>query len=143
MDRESSRHETVNLQTNRFLIDDKPTKRLVSTYLSLSGIQANFSIFSGFDVIYDVIPSMSKYQASVVLMALYIRFAAGAIQFAQNILQGDPQSKTCVSFGDHPIENHIKSGGSDLDQIRIMGADYVSSTNHSNLDCPTPTVCSC
>ena len=60
-------------------------------------------------------------------MALYIRFAAGAIQFAQNILQGDPQSKTCVSFGDHPIENHIKSGGSDLDQIRIMGADYVSS----------------
>ena len=82
--------------------------------------------FSGFDVIYDVIPSMSKYQASVVLMALYIRFAAGAIQFAQNILQGDPASKICVDFEDHPIENHIKSGGSDFDQIRLMGADYVS-----------------
>ena len=41
-------------------------------------------------------------------MALYIRFAAGSIQFAQNILQGDPESKTCVEFGDHPIENHIK-----------------------------------
>ena len=73
-------------------------------------------------------------------MALYIRFAAGAIQFAQNILQGDPESKTCVSFGDHPIENHIKSGGSDLDQIRIMGADYVSSTIQPvQAGLPTPT----
>ena len=64
-------------------------------------------------------------------MALYIRFAAGSIQFAQNILQGDPESKTCIQFGDHPIENHIKSGGANLDQIRIMGADYVS--NHNSL----------
>ena len=62
-------------------------------------------------------------------MALYIQFAAGAIQFAQNILQGDPESKTCIEFGDHPIENHIKSGGSNLDQIRIMGADYVCDRN--------------
>ena len=97
-----------------------PTK--TRTYISAQ----LFSFFSGFDVIYDFIPSMSKYQASVVLMALYIRFAAGSIQFAQNILQGDPESKICVVFGDHPIENHIKSGGSNLDQIRIMGADYVS-----------------
>ena len=90
--------------------------------------------FSGFDVIYDVIPSMSKYQASVVLMALYIRFAAGAIQFAQNILQGDPESKICVDFEDHPIENHIKSGGSDFDQIRLMGADYVSFSKSVGLE---------
>ena len=69
---------------------------------------------------------MSRYQASVVLMALYIRFAAGSVQFAQNILQGDPKEKTCISFGDHPVENHINSGGSEIDLIRYMGADYVS-----------------
>ena len=48
----------------------------------------------GFERIFDFIPSISVYQISLVCLAMYPRFAAGAIQFGKIVLEARGQHKS-------------------------------------------------
>ena len=52
----------------------------------------------GFGVLYDYVPSISCYQVSLVIFVGWGCMVAGAIQYAQIILQAPPNNSTCIDF---------------------------------------------